>query len=628
MKVYALIGSTAMALVAGHAAMAQEAPPSAVPRQRSGTEATAPQLPTFPSPALPALPAPPAPVAVAPGDTRIVDVLVRTDPGSKPAKPQPHWQPAADASGLVLVHEAGQPLDARWVRQQFVANTMIGQTIGNDRIAALIQLINLAYLHNGYINSGVLIEPGEGNGADGVLHLHLVSGHLAAEAKASPVSVVWKNGHTGGLDADFIRNRMPAARANPLNIQAIEHDFRLLADNPAVLTVNADLKPGARPGEASLVMTVDPQPSTDLYVSVANSRSPSVGGERVAAGGSLRNALAIGDAVSAEYGRTSGLSDFSGGYATPFFIPALTLHLRGGFDNAAVVDRPLVPLNIQSNEYDVEGGLSLQLFAKPLIPGETAGHWRPAQDLAAGLQVVHRRVLSSLLGEPFSFGPGANDGRTEYTALQQTFDYTYRSINTVLALSTTVTQGLTGTRPSDLTLPSASQSFTAVLAQGNFARRLNAHQLELRMRVSGQLSRAELYSPERFAIGGAQTVRGYREGLVLADSGAAGSIELAQPVSLTRNAGAARTFDWGKFVVSVFSDGGVLHNHLPPQPAPRSIYSAGSSLAWTPAPWLSGRVTFAQPLRTAIIAGDRNLQDRGFEFSLVVHPIALGKAIF
>jgi hemolysin activation/secretion protein len=68
---------------------------------------------------------------------------------------------------------------------------------------------------------------------------------------------------------------VPAASNQPLSAIAIERDFRLLAEDPAIRTVNADLRPGARPGEASLLLTVTPQDRFDIYLSAANSRSPS-----------------------------------------------------------------------------------------------------------------------------------------------------------------------------------------------------------------------------------------------------------------------------------------------------------------------------------------------------------------
>lgn len=52
--------------------------------------------------------------------------------------------------------------------------------------------------------------------------------------------------------------RVRAAREAPLSQLALEHDFRNFADNPAIRTVDAQLQPGSRAGEASLLLTGDP----------------------------------------------------------------------------------------------------------------------------------------------------------------------------------------------------------------------------------------------------------------------------------------------------------------------------------------------------------------------------------
>jgi len=55
--------------------------------------------------------------------------------------------------------------------------------------------------------------------------------------------------------------------------------------------------------------------------------------------------------------------------------------------------------------------------------------------------------------------------------------------------------------------------------------------LELRG-LAGQYAGGILYSGGRFGAGSAQTVCGYREALVLADTGLYGSVELAQSFDL------------------------------------------------------------------------------------------------
>ena len=89
------------------------------------------------------------------------------------------------------------------------------------------------------------------------------------------------------------------------------------------------------------------------------------------------------------------------------------------------------------------------------------------------------------------------------------------------------------TRSSVAGLPSPSRHFTSAVGQVSYARRLTPDQLELRVQATGQWAGGLLYADERLSLGGEFSVRGYRESLLLADTGAFGSIQLTQPFSLT-----------------------------------------------------------------------------------------------
>jgi hemolysin activation/secretion protein len=149
-----------------------------------------------------------------------------------------------------------------------------------------------------------------------------------------------------------------------------------------------------------------------------------------------------------------------------------------------VIDAPLLPLDISTR--DVSGQVSIlhQFIREPLTPaGE--GVWSPSQTLTAGVGLSHRRQKSFLLGEPFSFAPGSVEGRAEYTALRLLGDYVVRNVDQVFAASVTGTIGLAGTRSDLPSVISPDENFVALLAQLNYARRLNTGGLELRARLTG-----------------------------------------------------------------------------------------------------------------------------------------------
>jgi hemolysin activation/secretion protein len=589
-------------------------------RDRTGPDASS-VTPEFIEPEASPLPAPaiPSPVSVS-GTARIGSVHV-DDAEAAPADTRRDWMPVPDpVTGLSL--ERAPTLDADWIAAQFAYNRMIGTAVPLDRIVALVQLINRAFVANGYINSGVLVAgspPADG----GSLELKLITGRLVQADDGLPVAVQWSGGGARGLSKRYVRARMPAARAQPLDAIAIERDFRLLTDDPAIRTVDADLQPGDRPGEARLTLVVDPQPRFDAYATMANNRSPSIGGERYALGGSIRNLLAAGDVLAVEVGLTGDRGDVFGAYETSLIAPPTRLLLRASYNQAAVIDPQLRPLGIEATDWSLEGGVSRTVYRRPLLPGSTPGRWHAARSLTLGLRLAHRDSRTYLLGEPFSFSPGSAKGHAHYTALRLTADWVQRSIDVVLAVSLTATQGIDGTRsvesdPLSPQLLSPDRDFRSVRADISFAHRISADGLELRTRFSGQWANGILYSGERFAVGGAQTVRGYRETLLLADTAVAGTIELAQPVHLGEE---RNGFAWGAFVVSGFVDGAWLHNREGPQPSPASIASIGAALAWTPSPAVTARVAYARALRHVVAAGRRDLQDRGVHFGVTFRPL-------
>lgn len=612
-KLVALAGTAA--LCAPAVAWAQ----SAQVQPRTGPEA-APPAPAYAQPA-PALVSPPGPgagaAAPSSGGPAITEIRVAADtPGA--AIPPAGWRPAAEEGGdLRLEHNPGEALDEAWVRRQFALNGLPGPG-GVSRALALVQTINRAYIGAGFINSGLIVR---GSPALGVLELGLIYGGVTPPAEGQPaVSVIWTGGRSKGLDAGYVRDRMPSAAERPLSAVDLERDFRLLAEDPAIRTINADLRPGARPGEASLALSIYPQDRFDFYVTAANNRAPAVGGERLSAGGSVRNALAAGDLLSGEAGVTDGVKDLTVSYAIPFLSPRNTLAVRGQLNNAAVTDTLLTPLDIRARDRLIEGGITRKLIDAPLLPTATPGRWSSARTLTVGGQISWRQSTAFLLGERFSFAPGSENGRSRYTVGRILGDYVVRNVDQVFAISVTGTMGLEGTRSDVPGAPSPKQHFVAVLSQANYARRLDPHGLELRARLTGQWANSLLYSGERISAGGEYTVRGYRENLLLADKGLIGSVELARPISLSGRKGAAPAFDWGAFTVSAFADGALMRNDKPPQPV-KSIYGVGVSLAWTPSEAFSARITFAQDLKKVEFAGNRDLQDRGVQFRVTFRPL-------
>lgn len=603
-------------------ASAQQPAPSDAPRQRTGPNAVPAVRPDFATETPPILPATappsaPAPAATVNGDLYLGDVLVTEDrPGHAPARLD--WVPLTTAGDTLRISLIpGESMDAAWVRRQFFENGLMGTTTSYARLVALVQEINRAFIANGYINSGVLIAGQPALAWGDPLKLRLVYGTVGER-----LTVQWGRHGSQGMGPGYVHDRMKAAQRTPLNAAALERDFRRLASDPALSAVNADLQPGEAPGEARLLLTVDPQYWSDVYVTLANSRSPSVGGLRSAVGGSLRHVLTSGDLVSGEIGRTRGVNDGLASYSAPL-TPKVSFSLRGGINDAAVVDPLLAPLDISSRDWNIEGGLSLRVIDDPLLPTATPGKWSPSRVLTTGLLVAHRETRDKLFGQPFSFSAGSVNGLSRYDVVRFVTDYLHRNVNEVISVSLTMSLGMGGTRSDIPGVTTPLRHFAAILAQANYARRLNDNGLELHVRLTGQTTNSILYAAERLSVGGEASVRGYRENFTLADRGVIGTVELSQPFSLSGSAARAKSSDWGAFTLTGFADGAYVGDVDRGRPPVRKLASIGASLAWTPHPAFFAQMSYGEALTFRRSNASDELQDKGFQFRVTVRPLAL-----
>ncbi|MEE4154312.1 MAG: ShlB/FhaC/HecB family hemolysin secretion/activation protein [Erythrobacter sp.] len=556
----------------------------------------------------------PDPLAATTSQATVVLTDVAVEGDSAPAA-NLAWPDLRDeASGLMTTLAPGEAIGPAWLRRQFAANGLIGKPAELGRVIGLIQLINQRFVALGYVNSGVLVSPQPAIEREGVLRLDLVLGRIAGEG------TILIEAPAKGLASRYISRRLPSAGAIPFNAAAFEREFRLLAEDEALATINADLAPTARAGEAALRVAAIPADRFDLYTAFANNRSPSIGGERLALGGSVRNVLGAGDLLFAEIGTTAGVEDATLSYRGPL-TRSLGVFINGFVNDAIVIDEQLRPLDIRTRSHAFDAGIERALIREPLLPRGN-GTFSPAQSLTARLSVTHRDTTTFLLGERFSFSPGAQDGIARYTAARAGLDYLQRSVRQVLAGSFTVTLGLDGTRSDVPGVPTPDENFVGVLGQFNFARRLDDSGLELRARAEGRWHSSVVYPGERAPVGGIASVRGFRETLYLADNALRGSLELARSFDLAPGARSDRAGP-GAITVAAFVDAVAFGNRADPQPPRGFLASAGASLAWSPIPALSARVIYAYGFQDVVVGGARDMQDDGFHFAMTFFPLKL-----
>ena len=159
--------------------------------------------------------------------------------------------------------------------------------------------------------------------------------------------------------------------------------------------------------------------------------------------------------------------------------------------------------------------------------------------------------------------------------------------------------------------------FFAWLGQAQFARRLFGSDWQLNLRADVQLSADPLLPIERIAIGGIDTVRGYRENELVVDSGWITSAELRIPLGQVTVPGLSETPDDGALQLVPFVDAGGGWNLEAPDPEENVIYALGAGLRWQPNRRLDLRLDFAPPLVDLPTPEEDDLQDLALYFELV-----------
>jgi hemolysin activation/secretion protein len=337
-----------------------------------------------------------------------------------------------------------------------------------------------------------------------------------------------------------------------------------------------------------------------LGIAVANDQSPTVGEVRGQLQGGVANLLGVGDVLAAEYGRSLGLNNGAIGYSVPLAGDDTRLSIRYDINGTVVVTPALAPLNVTSFYNSVALGLSRPFYRTP----EAA--------LTFGSSFEVRRAQTFLLGMPFSFTAGSSNGETNVTALRLYGDWIDRDADHALALRSTVTFGLdalgatvSGTGPSG--------TFTSWLGQAQYVRRFYKD-WEVVGRADLQLTQHPLFPIEQFALGGLDTVRGYREYLTVTDDAFFASGELRIPIATLRVPRLADTADSGKLQIVPFYDYGRGWNIDRTTLYPPDISGVGAGLRWNVGSGVVAEIYYARPLRQVRVG--TSLEDRGIYFRL------------
>lgn len=465
-----------------------------------------------------------------------------------------------------------------------IAAPFIGRAMGLADLEELRYRLTRHYTDRGYFNSGVIIVPGQ-SVDDGIVDFEVREGRLEEVAVSG----------TGRLHPDYVRARLWPDPERTLDTGALRERFQLLLEDPLIEKMDGQLRPGLERGSALLDLQVTRAKPYDLTFTVDNHRPPSTGAERGRLHGTLRNLTGRGDALELIAEQSEGATDWEGRFSIPLNARDTRLSLRYDTTESDVVEEPLDRVDIESEYEGIELALSHPLRRS------LSGH------LILGASFSVRENESRLLDEPFSFSEGEVSGRSKVSTLRLWQDYQSRGADHVFAARSTFSLGTDFFDATNHTDDRPDGQFFAWLGQLQYAQRLWGESQGV-LRADLQLTDDKLMPLERYALGGAGSVRGYRENSAVRDQALLLSAELRYPLlSGSHSLQLVPFLDLGRgWNKSEYSDG-------------QDLAGAGLGLEYGYSERVSLSLYWGHDLEELpSSSSDYNLQDSGVHFRLSV----------
>lgn len=535
-----------------------------------------------------------APIALAvslvplPTDSSRPSAIPLESPGFAPSETPPTFAlpqiPAEPSPGgprfvLKVVRFSGNTVFSN-AELQVVAAPFLMREITAGELEELRQRLTQFYIDAGYLNSGAVLP--DQPVRDGVVSFQMVEGRLTE---------ILVRG-TERLSPAYVADRLWQGAGPPFNMNRLGEQFQMLLDDPLIGRMDGRLRPGEVPGESLLDVEVTRAKPYSLFVTADNYNPPSSGAERGGLSGIVRNLTGYGDALSGAWFRSQGYTDATLDFAMPLNARDTRLSFGFEYQDSKVIEAPLDALDVRSTSYNYEIGLF-----HPWIN-------QLNRRLTLGAKLVYRESETSLLGIPFSFSPGADEGRANVAALRLVQEFMDRDVQQAFSARSTFSFGLDML---DATIHGDGRPdsrFLAWLGQVQYARRLGSQGAQVIGRADLQLSNNPLLPQEQLALGGATTVRGYRENTLVRDEGYLASLEFRYPLTTA-------TSSLGLLEAAVFSDYGAGWNKGNDTD---ELFSVGVGLLWTPFKQLNTRLYVAHDIADAPPVPGHNLQDEGIHF--------------
>ena len=442
------------------------------------------------------------------------------NPLNDPLDDPPIPESVLDIPGTIVVDKftfVGSTVFSQAELEDAIASFM-GKPISFAQLVQAADLITQLYLKQGYITSGAYLP--EQNLSSGKLQIQVLEGSL------SEIEIDITKGR---LKENYIRDRLENRVSSPLNINQLQSALQLLQLNPLIESLDAELSTGIQPGTNSLKVSVMGTDTFTLQAKLNNNRNSSIGTFERGFQMTEANLLGVGDEINFGFLNTDGSNQYQAGYTFPLnsHDGTLSFDFRSTKNEIIEADFELIDIDIESRSYNLT-------WRQPVIQRATP---EVSQELALNLTASRRESDTSILGSAADISPGVNEEgelRTSVISLGQ--EWLQRNRRQVIAARSQFNLGVDAFNATISNNEPDSQFF-AWRGQFSYLRLLSMPKgtptigSTILLRSELQLAADPLIPTEQFSLGGATTVRGYRQDALLTDSGFSAAAELRIPIA-------------------------------------------------------------------------------------------------
>jgi hemolysin activation/secretion protein len=470
-----------------------------------------------------------------------------------------------------------------------ISAPFINQLVSLADLEELRLRLTRYYTESGYVNSGVLLP--DQHVTEGIVHYRIIEGHLI------DIQVTGNQ----GLRESYIRKRILGDPKEVFNTHDLQNKFQSLLQDPLIKRLNGEIRPGDQIGDALLDLEVTRARAYDFFITLDNHATPTTGENEINLNGTIRNLTGFGDVLTLDAELSEGVQDFVGSFSIPISADNTRLSVSYEESDADVVEESLKVADIHSEYQSASLGISHPFYQSLNRSFSMAllYNWRKSETFLLGI------------GTPFSEGVEL-DGSAGTSVFRFSQDYVDRQADTVLALRSMLNFGVDVLDATINKNDLPDSRFVSWIGQIQHARRLSELGRQLLVRGNVQLSNDKLLPLEQIAVGGPDTVRGYRTNQLVRDNGYNASIEYRHPVM-------GNPFNKKQLSMQVagFYDLGDAWNqgHRDDH---QFIDSAGIGFLWQ---WqdFNAELYWAHPFKNMPESPEYYLQDDGLSFRLRAH---------